>query len=209
MHADTLGNIYNSIPKLRHKRKASSLHRRHIEATKTYHAQFDSIKTSITGSSALAPVPVPYDGLRFGGFNARNNGVKMIRANSDPNVAGNGPLRDILSGGAPPANITTKYPGSRVKYYKAIKTFIGCAVISTVQAPQPCQILFSGIDSKKAAISQTCSYSGTVKNPAMQECTFGPTFGDVVTLNVTVDESLTVPTTTVLLIDNFNHTNYY
>lgn len=139
--------------------------------------------------------------------------------NSAPNAIGSGSLSQTHSG-APPANITADYSGSNVKYYKAIKTFIGCATIltlpgstnpgaPTVQAPQVCKLLFSGLNSKGAAISQTCSYSGTVNNPAMQECYFGPQFGEVVTLFVTVADSLTLPQTTVPLIDNFNHTNYY
>ena len=220
MHADNLCNTCTRTSKLRHKRKTACVDRRHVKASNRT-IQFDSIKTSVVGSS-IVPVPVPYDDLRFSGFGARTDGVNIIRAHSPPNVVGNGPLRDVLSGGAPPSNITIKYPGSRLKYYKAIKTFLGCAVISTVpgtglppiQAAQPCQILFSGVNSKKAPISQTCSFSATAKKPdgsvALEECKFDQTrFGDVVTLNVTVATSLTVPTTTVALIDNFNHTNYY
>ena len=183
--------------------------------------QFDGIKTEILGP--LVPVPDGYDDLRWGGFTARNDGINLVRAKSPPNAAGTSTVRAIQNGGQP-ANITRGYPSSKAKYYTAIKTFVSCSTVSAgvvtppgtgpvipaTQTPQPCQILFSGVNSKGAAIHpQTCSYSGTELNPAMQECFFGPQFVDTVTLYVTIDRALATPLTTVASIDNFQHKNFY
>ena len=83
-------------------------------------------------------------------------------------------------------------------------------LIPPTAIPQPCGISFAGSNLRKQPISQICEYSGTALNPALQLCVFDArTFGDVVTLNVDVESSLTLPNTTSIYLDNIVHENFY
>ena len=81
-----------------------------------------------------------------------------------------------------------------------------------VPVGQPCNILFSGYNSKNQHVSQSCSFSDLPVSATaipLQQCVFGPEFGDVVAVNQTVKNVLLLPETTTIYIDDVVHTNYY
>ncbi|KAL8783925.1 MAG: hypothetical protein Q9213_004255 [Squamulea squamosa] len=181
--------------------------------------QFDNLGAQALGPSV--PVTVPYDGLQFGGFSARNydNPSNVFRANSRPAAASSNELRRILSG-LPIANITAKYQGSRVRSFRLTSTFVGCGIPGAgivpgapappvAALPQPCRLLFSVVKANGQTASQTCSYAGLLLSPGMEECFFSEAFADAVTVNVEIDSVATLPLTTVVVLDNVVHTNNY
>ena len=74
-----------------------------------------------------------------------------------------------------------------------------------VQVPQPCTILFSGINSAGGPISQTCSFSGTRD---MQQCFFGKNFTSAVAVNVEIQTAATLPLSTSFALDDVVHVNH-
>ncbi|KAI4094849.1 MAG: hypothetical protein LQ339_007412, partial [Xanthoria mediterranea] len=117
----------------------------------------------------VKPVPRdPPDGLFFGGFTYRSEGIPQINAKSSPNLIGFSNLRKTLGLAAPVTNITAKYPVSNVKSYRLTSAFVACSVSSTSvvppvggtsvpppTVPQPCEIKFTATTSKGKMASQT------------------------------------------------------
>ncbi|KAL8821907.1 MAG: hypothetical protein Q9223_000137 [Gallowayella weberi] len=134
-----------------------------------------------------------------------------------------GQLQKLLGQAPRDSNITTKYPGLTTKYYRLRSLYVACSISSLanlppvagnspppVTIPQPCQVQFTGVNSRGKAISQRCPYSGTSLNPDLQPCSFdGDDFADVITLHVDVADALTLPNTTSVYLDDITHTNYY
>ncbi|KAL8848563.1 MAG: hypothetical protein Q9221_006396 [Calogaya cf. arnoldii] len=172
---------------------------------------------------------VTNDGLLFGGFGYRSDGVRQL-------VDGTGlpPLMPVTSSspnkigfrGNTQPNITAQYPNSKVKSYRLTSTFIACVASSntvadalppvggikppSVGVPEPCEMKFTAITTKGTTESQTCSFSGTSLNPYYRPCFFDQTkFSDVVTVVVTLESSLTLPETTTRSLDDVAHTNNY
>ncbi|KAL8880085.1 MAG: hypothetical protein Q9198_002437 [Flavoplaca austrocitrina] len=181
---------------------------------------FDKLTPTTLGS--VKPIPGPQDGLFFGGFTYRSDGVPQIFASSPPNLIGFNNLRKTLGQAAPISNITVRYPGSKVRSYRLISAFVGCGVSTPVTTvppvggvsappptiPQPCQISFKGVNVFGKTVSQTCSYSGTSLNPALQSCFFDPTaFANVVTVVVDIVDALTLSETTTVQLDDVAHSN--
>ncbi|CAL8580570.1 hypothetical protein XPA_010443 [Xanthoria parietina] len=176
-----------------------------------------------TKLSMVKPIPGPQDGLFFGGFTYRSDGIPQIVAKSPPNLIGFSNLRKTLGLAAPISNIRTKYPGSNVKSYRLTSAFIACSISGTSVVPpvggislppptipQPCEIKFTATTAKGKVASQTCSYSGTSLDPALQSCFFDQTkFADVVTVVVDLESALTLTETTTVQMDDVAHTNYY
>ena len=141
----------------------------------------------------------------------------VLRAHSPPNLAGRATLSYVAKG-EPRPNITSKYTGSRVKYFELVSAYVGCGEAMTgalpidnsdlpvVQVPQPCTILFSGVNSTGGVISQTCSFSGTRD---MQQCFFGKNFTSAVAVNVEVKTAASLPLVTSFLLDDVVHINHY
>ena len=167
------------------------------------------MKSNPVAVSDADAVPVPTDGLEFGGFLARNDGLSILRSHSPPNTISSSTLDKQLAG-APPPNITSEYAGSQVKSFKLTSLYLSCAVTSAVSLgePQPCRLKFTGVNTKGVTVSQTCAYSETAINPALAFCAFTDAFNDIVFVSVAVANSLTLPPTTVLYLDDVNHTNH-
>lgn len=98
------------------------------------------------------------------------------------------------------------------------RLYVGCAIPSTgsvqglpgIGAPQPCRLKFIGITTDGNEVTNICSYSPISNlDTTVEECDFGPEFDNVVTVEVVVDQSLTIPITTLGFIDDVLHTNYY
>ncbi|KAL8867667.1 MAG: hypothetical protein Q9174_005512 [Haloplaca sp. 1 TL-2023] len=166
-------------------------------------------------TSPVAVVAVPIgvqDGLLFGGFRVRSDGVSIARSVSPPNQAGSNNLNRQLQGNPNP-NITTIYTGSKVKSYTAISTFVSCVITAQVQlgVPQSCDLEFQGTKTDGTTVTKTCSYNaGTVVQPRQpQLCEFGTSFTNLKTIIVRFQSSFTSTTTTTGLLDNFKHINNY
>ncbi|KAI4222727.1 MAG: hypothetical protein L6R36_005931 [Xanthoria steineri] len=65
-----------------------------------------------TKLSMIKPIPGPQDGLFFGGFTYRSDGIPQIVAKSSPNLIGFSNLRKTLGLAAPISNITNT-PGPK------------------------------------------------------------------------------------------------
>lgn len=143
------------------------------------------------------PIVGPYDGLAYPSFDARADGVSIVRSHSPNNTA----THTILSQGT--AMITTNYTGSKIKYFDLYSTYLGCSVLSRVSVgvPQPCNILFNGTTTSGQSVSEICPYAGTLTDPALVQCKFTK-LNSLKEVTVSVISSITLPDTTVEYLDN-------
>ena len=79
--------------------------------------------------------------------------------------------------------------------------------LPSVQKPWDCKLRFSGINAGGQHVEKDCSDS--VLPPAMDQCLFGPEFGDVVTLDISVVDALTLLESVFIVLDDIAHRNYH
>ena len=96
--------------------------------------------------------------------------------------------------------ITANYTGSKVEYFDLDFTYLGCSVQSEAEVgvPEPCTVQFNATKTNGKVVSEKCTYSGTVLNPALVDCAFS-TLKSIKAVNVTVIESTTLDLTVEVL----------
>ena len=99
--------------------------------------------------------------------------------------------------------ITSKYTGSKVSCFDLISTYLCYAVTTETSSglPQSCIVQFSGTKTDGTTVSANCAYAGTVAIPTLVLCEFS-LLKSVQTLSVLPISSETLPTLTVVFIDN-------
>lgn len=205
--------------------------------TTEHSRQYDDI-VSNPALAQLSPIPSPYNGLVFGSFNARNDGVSILRSVSSPvstdlsnrfistepatmlawnsdtdsqsikKTASSVPLNNMLAGH--PANITSEYSGSPVTPFDLVSTYAGCAVTTraSVGVPQACTIQFKAIKTDGTTVSVLCTYTGTVTDSKLQFCDFKGQLNGITVVTIMPTDSATLPQTTVEFLDNTQVTEY-
>lgn len=164
------------------------------------HQKFDDIESNPLLAQG-SPVTTPYNGLAYQSFNARADGVSILRSHSPNNTASSATLTDILTGQVP--IITTSYTGSKVQYFDFGSTYLGCAVMTqaSLGAAQPCTVQFNETTTSGKTVIETCSYKGTALNPALVLCTFYK-LKSLKSVIVTPIQSVSTPLTTVEYLDD-------
>lgn len=151
----------------------------------------------------LNPVRVPYNGLQFGQFDARADGASQLRSISPSNTIASTVAQQLTSGS--PANITSKYTGSKVVKFDLKSTYGGCAVLTAASAglEQACDLQFNGTTTAGKTVSKTFPFTGTALDPKpLAFFDFKGAFDGVTTVTVQVANSQTLPATTVLYLDD-------
>ncbi|KAL8707772.1 MAG: hypothetical protein Q9220_007224 [cf. Caloplaca sp. 1 TL-2023] len=173
----------------------------HTTTTQSIIANFDDLPSN-PATPRGNPVPIPYDKLAFNGFNVRNDGVSIVRSHSANNTISSAQLNAMLSG--IPANISSKYPSSPVKSFDLQSVYLGCSLmtVAATGAPQACVVQFKGITTAGKPVTAPCTYSGTIKNPALVKCSFGTALGNVTVVDVVITNAATLPAATVVELDD-------
>ena len=151
----------------------------------------------------LNPVTVLYNGLQFGQFDARDDGVSQLRSISPNNTITSTIAQQLTSGF--PANITSKFTGSKVAKFDLKSTYGGCAVLTAASAglEQTCNLQFTGATAAGKTVSKVFPFTGTALAPKpLAFFDFQGAFDGVTTVTVQVANSQTLPATTALFLDN-------
>ena len=164
--------------------------------------QFDDILGSAV-IPELDEVPVPYFGLAWNAIVAFKDLITTLPPSSGKQVGVVFIGDNIFYQGD--SNITTKYDGSKTKYFALENLFQGCVLpLQTGLVPTSCTIKYTGnkVPGKGGPVTQTCAYKAPNR---LTTCAFPSTFTDLESVNI----AFVPPVTTlksVLFMDDVNGT---
>ena len=156
----------------------------------------------------LSPIPTPYLKLAYNTFTARNDTTSIVKARSGQTTANTTPLTNRIQGSQ--AAITSDYPGSSVPFFDLKSVYVACAVMTQapVGVPQACTVQFKTTKPDGKLGSQLCTYRGTLTDPGMAKCEFSEDFRRVKYVSIDPVDTLTLPETTVFLMDDVEYKVY-